>query len=172
MKHLRIPWISFCVVVSSILPCRLVEAELSYPVAPQIALQEFVMLAAPPEPVYQIQEEVGVPRSEGSHVMHNVRVTTYQANKHETDSDPFTTASGAKVADGQVAVSRDLLKRNGGPYTWGDRLKITAPGQHERCNRTYVVQDTMNSRFTKRVDIYLPKGLTYFSCYNVTIEKP
>jgi len=100
-----------------------------------------------------------------------VRVTTYQANVWETDGDPNTTASGAKVADGQVAVSRNLLKRNGGAFAWGDKLRITAPGQNARCNRTYTVQDTMNARFRDRVDIYITKGTSYFSCYDVTIER-
>lgn len=139
--------------------------------APADALVRLLLIVAITLTVAVCAAFIGVLQVQAASPVGNVRVTTYKANIHETDGDPNTTASGAKVADGQIAVSRDLLWRNGGMFRWGDTLRITAPGQHERCNRTYVVQDTMARRWRKRVDIFLPKGVAYFSCYNVTIEK-
>jgi hypothetical protein len=50
-----------------------------------------------------------------------------------------------------MAVSRDLLKRWGGSLAYGDTVELTAgdPG----IDGVWVIQDTMNKRYTKRGDL-------------------
>lgn len=74
-----------------------------------------------------------------------VTATAYTSHRNQTDSTPFKPACGGDLRDGQraIAVSRDLM-RNG--LKCG--VKVTVNGTE------FVVRDTMNKRFTKRIDIY------------------
>ena len=114
---------------------------------------------------------LAIPKAKADSSIEGVRVTTYKSSSWETDGDPSHGASGKIVTDGMIAVSRDLLWRSGGPFHWGDRIKLTDPDGPPACNRTYVVEDTMAKRWRKRVDIFLPNRVAYFSCYSVTIEQ-
>lgn len=58
-------------------------------------------------------------------------VTAYTASPDETDDTPEITASGARVADGQVACP--------GRYPFGTRFEI--------AGRVYVCEDRMNLRY-------------------------
>lgn len=93
-----------------------------------------------------------------------VRVTGYNAVPEQTDSDPFTTASGAYSNPEIVAaVSRDLLRdlpfgtviaieasdKLSGPYCGWDLV--------EHLVGYRVVADTMNARHSGRVDILFPE---------------
>jgi 3D (Asp-Asp-Asp) domain-containing protein len=76
---------------------------------------------------------------------HSVIATTYNAEEAQTDSDPFTMASGKRVYEGAVASNCHPL---------GTKLKIEGVGE-------VVVEDKMNSRYTKdcgtdqeRIDIF------------------
>ncbi len=73
-----------------------------------------------------------------------VIATTYNAEVGQTDSDPFTMASGKKVYEGAVASNCHKI---------GTKLEIEG--------KTYVVEDRMNKRYTalcgtpdERVDIF------------------
>jgi 3D (Asp-Asp-Asp) domain-containing protein len=79
----------------------------------------------------------------------NVIVTGYSSTRGQTDSTPFVTASNTRVRKGIVALSRDLLRRYtpGAPFAFGDRVLIPGVGE-------FVVEDTMNKRFSQRVDIW------------------
>lgn len=75
----------------------------------------------------------------------SVIATTYNPTEAQTDSDPFTMASGKKVYEGAVASNCHPL---------GTKLDIKGMG-------VMVVEDRMNSRFTKdcgteneRLDIF------------------
>lgn len=84
---------------------------------------------------------------------HIVTVTTYQAKVGQCDADHLTTADGTKIKphkvnDGSqriIAVSRDLLKK----FPYGSKVHVDGFGYFE-------VHDTMNKRFTSRIDILIP----------------
>jgi 3D (Asp-Asp-Asp) domain-containing protein len=86
-----------------------------------------------------------------------VTLTTYSPIEGETDSTPNITASGFKIdLDNPkkhkiIAVSRDLKKK----LPFGTLVKVTGAGKY---NGDYVVQDVMNKRHKKRIDILV--GLT------------
>ena len=79
-----------------------------------------------------------------------VTLTTYRANAAETDSTPNITASGFKITNPKkhriIAVSRDLKKK----YKFGQKIRIVGAGKY---SGTYRVQDVMNKRYKKRIDI-------------------
>lgn len=81
-----------------------------------------------------------------------VTLTTYKANESETDSTPMITASGFKITNPKkhkiIAVSRDLKRKWG----WGTKVKIVGAGKYDG---TYRVQDLMNKRYRKRIDILI-----------------
>ena len=79
-----------------------------------------------------------------------VTLTTYKATEAETDSTPNITASGFKITNPKkhriIAVSRDLKKK----YKFGQKIRIVGAGKY---SGTYRVQDVMNKRYRKRIDI-------------------
>lgn len=79
-----------------------------------------------------------------------VTLTTYKASEAETDSTPNITASGFKITNPKkhriIAVSRDLKKK----YKFGQKIRIVGAGKY---SGTYKVQDVMNKRYKKRIDI-------------------
>ncbi|MFW6323774.1 MAG: 3D domain-containing protein [Desulfovibrionales bacterium] len=74
-----------------------------------------------------------------------VDVTAYTPTERECDEDPLIAASMRKVRLGTVAVSRDLFESG---WVFGKKIYITGYGIYE-------INDLMNSRFTKRVDIFM-----------------
>lgn len=70
-----------------------------------------------------------------------VTATAYSSTPDQTDSDPFTTASGKPVAPGTIAANFLPL---------GTRVKIG--------RRIYTVTDRMNARFSNQhiIDVWLP----------------
>lgn len=86
---------------------------------------------------------------------YNVVVTRYRPVVEETDDTPLQTAdlseiSMVKLKRGKlrwVAVSRDLLKT----YRYGSKIRIQT-GDPD-IDGVYEVHDTMNPRWTSRVDI-------------------
>lgn len=87
-----------------------------------------------------------------------VRITQYNPVKSQTDSDPLITAdlseiNMVKLHQGKtkwVAVSRDLLKK----YGYGTKIRIQT-GDPD-IDGVYEVHDTMNKRWTAKVDILTP----------------
>ena len=85
-----------------------------------------------------------------------VTVTTYNPTTRQCDSTPNITADGTKFKTWKassyryVALSRDLLSRWGGPFEYGDYIIIE--GTQDR-DGVYQVRDTMNPKWTNRVDI-------------------
>jgi 3D (Asp-Asp-Asp) domain-containing protein len=73
-----------------------------------------------------------------------VTVTMYSSQSPENGT---ITASGQKVRRGIIAVSRDLESQ--WKLKFGDLVELEGIG-------TFQVQDRMNSRWTKRVDIWVP----------------
>ena len=89
-------------------------------------------------------------------IMYRVTVTTYNPTRRQCDSTPNITADGTRINPRKateyryVALSRDLLSRWGGPFEYGDYIIIEGTDGRDGI---YQVRDTMNPRWTNRVDI-------------------
>ena len=101
-----------------------------------------------------------------------VTVTTYNPTKAQCDDTPNITADGTKIKTWKassyryVALSRDLLSRWGGPFEYGDYIIIE--GTDDR-DGVYQVRDTMNPKWTNRVDILTTNSR--FKYNNITMYK-
>lgn len=77
-------------------------------------------------------------------VFDNVAITAYSSTPEQTDDSPFIMANGKHVYDGAVAANFlpfGTLVRF--PDLFGDKV--------------FVVEDRMHKRFSKRMDIWMPK---------------
>ena len=89
-------------------------------------------------------------------IAYQVTVTTYNPTTHQCDDTPHITADGTHFKTWKatqyryVALSRDLLSRWGGPFNYGDYIVIEGAGDRDGV---YQVRDTMNPKWTNRVDI-------------------
>ena len=85
-----------------------------------------------------------------------VNVTMYQPVYPQTDRTPNITADGTKIRIHKaseykfVALSRNLLKRWGGPFDYGDFILLKGAGHKDGV---YQVRDTMNPKWVNVVDI-------------------
>ena len=85
-----------------------------------------------------------------------VDVTMYQPTYYQTDQTPNITADGTKIRISKasqykfVALSRNLLKRWGGPFDYGDFVLLKGA---EGKDGVYQVRDTMNAKWVNVVDI-------------------
>ena len=85
-----------------------------------------------------------------------VDVTMYQPVYPQTDDTPNITADGTRIRIGKasqykfVALSRNLLKRWGGPFDYGDFILLKGAGKKDGV---YQVRDTMNPKYVNYVDI-------------------
>ena len=87
--------------------------------------------------------------------VHNVTVTMYQPVPEQTDSTPNITADGTVIKVDRaseyryVAVSQNMLVKNGGFLKFGDYVWVDAG----KKSGVYQVRDVMNKRYTDRIDI-------------------
>ena len=85
-----------------------------------------------------------------------VDVTMYQPVYPQTDKTPDITADGTRIRVHKaseykfVALSRNLLKRWGGPFDYGDFVLLKNAGHKDGV---YQVRDTMNPKWVNVVDI-------------------
>ena len=102
----------------------------------------------------------------------DVVVTMYNPLSSQTDSTPNITADGTKfhiwkaTSYRYIALSRDLLSRWGGPFEYGDYVIIEGTG---KWDGVYQVRDTMNRKWTNRVDILTTNSK--FKYNNITMYK-
>lgn len=73
-----------------------------------------------------------------------VPTSAYTSERSQTDSSPLTMANGSRVHDGAIAAN--FLK-------FGTRVRI--PDQFG--NKVFIVEDRMNTRHNRRVDIWMAK---------------
>lgn len=78
----------------------------------------------------------------------NVTLTSYRSVPEQTDDSPFFTSIGERVSPRGCAVSRDLLKRWGGPLSYGDLIYIDGVGFR-------FVNDCMAARHKQAVDVWV-----------------
>ena len=96
------------------------EAVADFDNEPQI-VQQTTLLALAPLPQVKVAKKV------------KVIATAYSSTVHETDEDPFTTASGTQVRDGIVA--NNLLAFGTGirlPEIFGDKVFVVEDRMHPR----------------------------------------
>ena len=101
-----------------------------------------------------------------------VAVTMYQPYYPQTDRTPNITADGTRIRISKaseykfVALSRNLLKRWGGPFDYGDFILIRGtPNRHK--DGVYNVRDTMNPKYVNYVDILESKNVKPYKYENV-----
>jgi len=103
-----------------------------------------------------------------------VTVTMYNAVTGQCDSSPLITADNSKINPKKasehkwIAMSRDMLDRWGGPFNYGDKVRITGTDHKDGI---YIVRDTMNSRYTNRIDILETIGTKLYKFHKITVEK-
>ena len=103
-----------------------------------------------------------------------VDVTMYQPVYPQTDNTPNITADGTKIRISKasdykfVALSRNLLKRWGGPFDYGDFILIKGTKDKDGV---YNVRDTMNPKFVNYVDILESVSVKPYKYENVHIYK-
>lgn len=104
--------------------------------------------------------------------------TKYQPVAEQCDSNPLGTADGSVIDTvllkaGKIrwcALSRDLLSRWGGPFSYGDTIVVTNGNEH--VNGRWVIHDTMNKRYTLRIDfLQFYDRPIYGRHYNLVIKK-
>ena len=122
------------------------------------------------ERVWSLEDDCGF--TEADKIAFEVTVTTYNPTVKQCDSTPNITADGTKFhtwkasSYRQVALSRDLLSRWGGPFEYGDYIVIEGTGDKDGV---YQVRDTMNPKWTNRVDILTTNSR--FKYENITMYK-
>lgn len=103
-----------------------------------------------------------------------VTATMYNAVVGQCDADPLITAGMFKINPNKaseqkfIAMSRDLLKRWGGLFDYGDKVLIQGT---DGKDGVYTVADSMNKRYKKRIDILETKGKKHYKFHNVKITK-
>ena len=111
------------------------------------------------EKIERLESENSSLRDELSHFNEYgivVDVTMYQPVYPQTDTTPDITADGTRIRISKaskykfVALSRNLLKRWGGPFDYGDFILLKGT---EGKDGVYQVRDTMNPKWVNVVDI-------------------
>jgi len=103
-----------------------------------------------------------------------VDVTMYQPVYPQTDDTPNITADGTRIRISKasqykfVALSRNLLKRWGGPFDYGDLILIKGT---DHKDGVYHVRDTMNPKWVNVVDILESTHVEPYKFTNVHIYK-
>ena len=103
-----------------------------------------------------------------------VDVTMYQPVYPQTDKTPDITADGTRIRIHKaseykfVALSRNLLKRWGGPFNYGDFILIKNAGHKDGV---YQVRDTMNPKWVNVVDILESTDVMPYKFTNAHIFK-
>jgi 3D (Asp-Asp-Asp) domain-containing protein len=89
--------------------------------------------------------------------IYTVTATAYEAVAGQTDAEPFVTADNSRIPKKYssrtrwLALSRDLLRPWGGPFAFGDTVRVRgiSPG----LDGVYTVHDTMARRHRRRLDV-------------------
>jgi len=105
---------------------------------------------------------------------HLVCATMYSPVVSQCDNDPLTTAGMYRIPPDKaseqkwIAMSRDLISRWGGNFSYGDMVEIKGAGHKDGI---YRVVDTMNKRFTNRIDFLETAGTQRYKFNQVTLTK-
>jgi 3D (Asp-Asp-Asp) domain-containing protein len=100
-----------------------------------------------------------------------VKATMYHPVEEQCDSDPLITADGSiicpiSVSDWNwIAVSQDLLKKNGGVFDYGDQVYIE--GTHK--DGVYTIRDCMHKRKKNQIDFLESIGTNQYKYDDIKI---
>ena len=109
-------------------------------------------------------------------------VTVYHAVPKQTDSTPLQTADGTVIVPSNIptqriaAVSQDMLKRNGGNISYGDRIYVLVDDPilqgvwnvHDTMATEYEDENGNTIQIERFVDLLVPE-YTYLEWNNVQI---
>ena len=101
----------------------------------------------------------------------SVKATMYHPVEGQCDDSPLVTADGSiidpyKVSSWNwIAVSQDMLKKNGGIFNYGDQVYIS--GTHK--NGIYTIHDCMNRRKTSQIDFLENIGTKQYRYYDIEL---
>lgn len=119
----------------------------------------------------ELRQEIG--RLYESNKSYQVTATMYHPVRYQTDNTPNQLADGTIIDIHKastyryVALSRDLLKRWGGPFDFGDFIVVENAGNH---SGVWQVRDTMNQRWTNRIDFLMSPKQKPFKYDEVVIR--
>jgi len=105
---------------------------------------------------------------------YNVTVTMYYAVAGQCDATPLITADGSKINPKAasehkwIAVSQDMLKRNGGKIAYGDYVEVKGTKDQDGI---YCVHDCMNKRFHNTIDILETAGTDGYKYKNISLTQ-
>ena len=100
-----------------------------------------------------------------------VKATMYHPVEAQCDDTPLITADGSRICPinvsnwNWIAVSQDLLKKNGCIFDYGDQVYIK--GTHR--DGVYTIHDCMNKRKTFQIDILESVGTSQYKYDEVEI---
>ena len=100
-----------------------------------------------------------------------VRATMYHPVEAQCDDTPLITADGSRICPinvsewNWIAVSQDLLKKNGGIFEYGDQVYVR--GTHK--DGVYTIRDCMNKRKTYQIDILESIGTSQYKYDEIEI---
>jgi 3D (Asp-Asp-Asp) domain-containing protein len=107
---------------------------------------------------------------------YTVRATAYEAVVSQTDGEPFVTADNSRIPRSYgshtrwLALSRDLLRPWGGPFEFGDKVRVR--GISPALDGVYTVHDTMNRRYRHCLDVLVhPREHVTISRAGVKIQR-
>ena len=100
-----------------------------------------------------------------------VKATMYHPVEAQCDDTPLITADGSRICPinvsdwNWIAVSQDLLKKNGGIFNYGDQVYVK--GTHK--DGIYTIRDCMNKRKTFQIDILESIGTSQYKYDEIEI---
>lgn len=123
-----------------------------------------------PRKIEKVQELPPAPE------VYTVSATVYYPERRQTDANPLITADGSRInlknpkKHRWIALSRDMLARWGGNIHYGDSVWVR--GISEELDGMYIVRDTMNRRFSNRIDILVGRHDNIYGLWkNVEIAR-
>jgi 3D (Asp-Asp-Asp) domain-containing protein len=115
-------------------------------------------------------------RTAAASAVYTVKATAYEAVANQTDSKPFVTADNSRIPRGYgshtrwLALSRDLLRPWGGPFAFGDKVRVQ--GISPAFDGVYTVHDTMNRRYHHCLDVLVhPREHVRISQVGVKLQR-
>jgi 3D (Asp-Asp-Asp) domain-containing protein len=101
---------------------------------------------------------------------YNVTATIYYPTGNPTASGSRIKKDYKMETHRWCALSRDLLARWGGEFEYGDTIVVS--GIRDDVDGIFIVHDTMNKRYKRRIDLLVRRANPLFNKWdNVTIRK-
>ena len=100
-----------------------------------------------------------------------VKATMYHPVEAQCDDTPLITADGSRICPinvsdwNWIAVSQDLLKKNGGIFNYGDQVYVK--GTHK--DGIYTIHDCMNKRKKNQIDFLESIGTSQYKYDEIEI---